>query len=105
DGIRDSSVTGVQTCALPISATLLSHGLLDTMTDGGQGVALFWPWTTARYFAPWRPIPVAPIGKGMFSERGLHVTEVEFVLFLPFLVCAFWPVWLTPGRGRAKPSA
>src|SRR5438094_142533 len=40
------------------SLVLVSHGLLDTLTDGGLGVALFWPFDLTRYFAPWRPIPV-----------------------------------------------
>jgi inner membrane protein len=55
----------------------LSHPLLDSMTDGGLGVALFWPFSNERFFAPWRPIPVAPIGAGMLSTRGLHVLAVE----------------------------
>ena len=50
---------------------LTSHGLLDAMTTGGLGAALLWPFTEARYFAPIRPIPVAPIGAGMISLRGL----------------------------------
>src|SRR5690625_2079097 len=33
DGIRDGHVTGVQTCALPISVRLLQHAL--THPDGG----------------------------------------------------------------------
>src|SRR5882762_9184023 len=40
DGIRDSSVTGVKTCALPISfrGGAIRHGLLDGITaDGGAG--------------------------------------------------------------------
>ena len=41
---------------------LASHGLLDTLTDGGLGAALLWPFSLTRFFAPWRPIPVAPIG-------------------------------------------
>jgi inner membrane protein len=68
-----------------------SHGLLDTLTDGGLGVALLWPFTDARYFAPWRPIPVAPIGSGMFSERGLYVIAVETLLFAPLLAYGLWP--------------
>lgn len=39
-----------------------SHGLLDAMTDGGLGVAFFAPFSGRRYFLPWRPIPVSPIG-------------------------------------------
>ena len=78
--------------ALPLAiAVALSHGLLDAMTDGGLGVALLWPFTAARFFLPWNPIPVAPIGAGMFSARGLHVTVVEALEFAPLLVYALWP--------------
>ena len=38
--------------ALMASAVLASHGLLDTMTDGGLGCALLWPSDLTRYFAP-----------------------------------------------------
>src|SRR5581483_6971382 len=62
-------------------AVALSHPLLDMLTDGGLGVALFWPLSNARYFAPWRPIPVAPIGARLLSARGLHVMLVELALF------------------------
>jgi inner membrane protein len=68
-----------------------SHGLLDAMTTGGLGAALLWPFTHARYFLPWRPIPVAPIGAGMLSARGLYVVGVELLLFLPFWGYALWP--------------
>src|SRR5512142_630583 len=39
--------------ALLVLLTVASHGPLDTLTDGGLGVALFWPFSTHRYFAPW----------------------------------------------------
>jgi len=68
-----------------------SHGLLDAMTTGGLGAALLWPFTQARYFLAWRPIPVAPIGAGMLSARGLYVVGVELLLFLPFWGYALWP--------------
>lgn len=70
---------------------LASHGLLDTLTDGGLGVALLWPWSKARFFAPVRPLPVAPIGLGMLSERGLSVLLTETLYFLPLLLAALWP--------------
>jgi inner membrane protein len=66
-------------------------GILDTFTDGGLGIALFWPFSATRYFAPWRPVPVAPIGTGMLSERGLEVVLTEAALFLPFFLVAAWP--------------
>lgn len=39
-----------------------SHGFLDAFTDGGLGIAFFSPFDPTRYFFPWRPIAVAPIG-------------------------------------------
>jgi inner membrane protein len=66
----------------------LSHPLLDAMTNGGSGVALFAPFSTSRYFAPWRPIQVSPIGLRFFSERGLEVlaSEIVWVWIPAFLV-------------------
>jgi inner membrane protein len=70
---------------------LMSHGLLDTLTDGGLGCALLWPLSLTRYFAPWRPIPVAPIGRAFFSAAGLRVAGAELLLFLPLFVFSLWP--------------
>jgi inner membrane protein len=82
--------------ALLVGLVVMSHGLLDALTDGGRGCALFWPLSASRHFAPFRPIPVAPIGFGFFSERGLRVALVELVLFAPVFAYALWP--------RRKPS-
>lgn len=68
-----------------------SHALLDTLTDGGLGCALFWPFDNHRYFAPWNPIPVAPIGRHFFSKQGLSVAARELILFSPLFVYALWP--------------
>jgi len=59
----------------------LSHPLLDALTDGGLGVALLSPFSNERYFFPWRPIRVSPIGAGFFSARGVEtlVSEVVWV--------------------------
>ena len=54
-----------------------SHALLDALTDGGLGVALFAPFSNERYFFPWRPIEVSPIGPGFFSGRGMRVIMSE----------------------------
>ncbi len=70
------------------SLVLVSHGLLDTLTDGGLGVALLWPFALTRYFAPWRPIPVSPIGLAFLSPYGLFVTVTELVLFAPVIAFA-----------------
>jgi inner membrane protein len=68
-----------------------SHGLLDTLTDGGKGIALLWPFSNTRYFAPWRPIPVAPIGARLFSTAGIRLMLYEAVLFFPVFLIAAWP--------------
>lgn len=68
-----------------------SHPLLDSLTTGGLGCALLWPFELTRYFAPLRLIPVAPIGLAFFSARGLAVAATELVLFLPCFIYALWP--------------
>ena len=73
------------------SIVLGSHGLLDSMTDGGLGIALLWPYSLTRYFAPWRPIVVAPIGADFFTVYGATVAASEVVLFVPLLLYALWP--------------
>ena len=77
--------------ALLGAAVVLTHPLLDSLTDGGLGVALFYPLSAARHFAPWTPIPVAPIGAGMLSPRGLYVVGVEAAMFLPAFLYALRP--------------
>ena len=57
-----------------------SHGLLDMLTDGGLGVAIFSPFNNERYFFPWRPVEVSPIGiQNFFSEWGLSVIKSELI--------------------------
>ena len=54
-----------------------SHALLDALTDGGLGVALLAPFSNERFFLPWRPIEVSPIGPNFFSARGVSVIASE----------------------------
>jgi inner membrane protein len=66
---------------LVIFVATASHGVLDAMTDGGPGVAFLAPWDRTRYFLPWRPLPVSPIGIArFFSTRGLDIMRAEVVL-------------------------
>ena len=62
---------------LYLFAATASHPLLDMLTNGGLGVALFSPFTNARLFFPWRPIAVSPFGLEFFSERGAAVVLSE----------------------------
>ena len=73
---------------------LASHGLLDACTNGGPGVALFAPFSDARYFFPIRPIAVSPIGARFFSARGLDVLFSELLwVWLPAAAVALVGVW------------
>ncbi len=65
-----------------------SHGLLDAFTDGGLGIALFSPFDTTRYFMPWRPLRVSPIGVSViFSSRARRVLLSEIVgIWIPLTV-------------------
>ena len=64
-----------------------SHGLLDALTNGGHGIAFFWPFSDTRYFFPWQPIAVSPIGvRQFFSQWGMRVIQSELVwICLPAL--------------------
>ncbi|WP_337661312.1 metal-dependent hydrolase [Erythrobacter sp. Alg231-14] len=61
-----------------LTFAMASHGLLDTLTDGGLGAALFWPFDNSRIFAPETPVRVSPIGRGFLSMRGLETLISEF---------------------------
>jgi inner membrane protein len=67
-----------------------THGFLDAATDGGLGVAFFAPFSNARYFLPWTPVQVAPIGLfRFFSMRGLSVFLSELLwIWIPTALLA-----------------
>jgi inner membrane protein len=74
----------------------LSHPLLDALTNGGRGVALLWPFSDQRFFAPWRPIRVSPIGR--VDWRVLR-SEAKWV-WLPAI--AGWAVWRGVSAARRR---
>lgn len=66
--------------ALLVFVAIASHGLLDAATNGGLGVAFFSPFDAHRYFLPWRPVLVSPIGiNRFFTLRGLRILQSEIV--------------------------
>jgi inner membrane protein len=75
---------------LYLFAATASHGVLDALTDGGRGVAFLAPFADDRFFFPFQPIEVSPIGLRRFlSERGLAVLRSEFVwVWLPSMLLA-----------------
>jgi inner membrane protein len=85
-----------------------SHGVLDAMTNGGLGVAFFSPFDRHRYFFPWRPIWVSPIGgRALFSSRALQVIEHESWIWAPALALfvAMWAIRARPRNGNVTQPA
>ena len=69
-----------------------SHGILDAMTNGGLGIAFFSPFDTTRYFLPWRPLQVTPIG--------LQLARINQILFsLRREMLLVWPLAVLLGLG------
>jgi len=87
--------------AMWLFAITASHGILDAMTNGGLGVAFFSPFDPHRYFFPWRPIAVSPIGThGLFSSRMEHIFVTEFLwVWIPMAL-----VWVIV-RGMQRTGA
>jgi len=80
----------------------LSHPLLDAMTDGGEGVAFFSPFSNHRYFFSYRPIMVSPLGLEAFlSWRGLFVLIDELlIVIVPVGMILFLPELLRMARAK-----
>lgn len=98
-GFRGRRLFWVFLCAFLVTA---SHGVLDALTDGGRGVEFGWPVDARRFFFPWRPLPVAPIGPRLFAEEGRRVLWTETLVFAPLLLYALWPRG-GPARGTTAP--
>lgn len=96
-GTRGAGVSWGRAWTLLFLATA-SHGLLDMCTDGGRGVAILSPWDTTRYYLPWRPIAVSPIGARFFSPRGLPVLASEIRWVWSPTATALAVAWLIRGR-------
>jgi inner membrane protein len=79
-----------------------SHGLFDAMTGGGRGIAFFAPFSARRYFLPFRPLKVSPIGAhGFFGPRGVAILKTELVwIWLPFLALGLAATLARRLRGR-----
>lgn len=87
---------GLWALACLLAAVVATHGLLDAMTDGGEGVALFAPVLDRRYFLPWRPIPVAPL---VLHPWLVYVIAIEAWMLWPAAVA------LATVRARLHPVA
>lgn len=67
-----------RTAFLIVAASAASHGLLDMFTNGGHGVAWWWPLSDDRLFMPWQVIEASPLSlRRIASARGLDVLVSE----------------------------
>lgn len=91
--------------ALYFSIATISHGILDAFTDGGLGIAFLAPFDATRYFFPWRPIAVSPIGVSEFFS-GPALTVLRSEVFWIAIPAGLWLLllgaWRRFGFARAR---
>lgn len=98
--------TSKRTGFLFVGLSAASHGLLDMCTNGGLGVALWWPFLKERFFFPAQVIEVSPIRfSRIFSSRVLEVFQSELLwIWLPATVICLslmaWRRW-SPASSRS----
>jgi inner membrane protein len=68
-----------------------SHGFFDALSTYGLGVAFFLPFTTRRFFFPWRPLSTgAALPKASFALKLLDTFGREFLfIWVPSLLVFF----------------
>lgn len=78
----------------------VSHAILDAMTTGGMGVAIFAPFDNARHFLPWRFIKVSPITiSDFFGEWGKRVLISEFrYVWVPCIIALLLTIPFRMGK-------
>lgn len=68
----------------------LSHLFLDFITDGGDGVQLFWPVSTGFFHSPVTVFPGVHYSRGLFDSSHLYFLSFEAfysaLLFMTFRV-------------------
>ena len=99
---RRGANTAWRIAGLGFLATV-SHGVLDAFTDGGLGVGFFVPFSSERFFFPWRPLAVSPISvDAFFSARGLRILASEILwVWLPLAVLLGATAALRARAGRS----
>ena len=107
---------GRRAAALFVAACAASHGLLDMATNGGHGVALWWPFSEQRLWWPFseqrlwwpeRPIEASPISlRRFFSAQGLAVilSELRWIWGPAALLGLMGWLWRR-GHGGIQPAS
>lgn len=90
-----------KTAFLFVAIAAASHGLLDMLTNGGLGVAYFWPLSSERYFFPTRMIEVSPLRLNRFfgpAGGAVVLSEILWV-WLPCVAVAVGARLFRSGKG------
>jgi inner membrane protein len=78
---------------------MVTHPLLDALTDGGAGVMLAAPFTHARFFFPWRPIHTPPNWDGLLT-RGWSLRPTEIPFCVAAILIGVSGLWVLDQLGR-----
>jgi inner membrane protein len=83
-----------------VGLSCASHGLLDMLTNGGRGVAYFWPVSDERFFFPARVIEVSTLSlRRFFSPAGISTLSSELRwVWLPAAVIAGAAILIRRGQ-------
>jgi inner membrane protein len=76
---------------LAVALAVASHGAIDATTTYGEGIEFLAPWSSQRFWAPWRPL-----GGGLLRDTVLFV-----LCYLAAYILMRWrgialPRWLYP---------
>ena len=71
-----------------VAFSAASHGAFDMLTNGGHGVALWWPWSSERLFLPWQVVEASPLSlRRVFGPKGVEVLLSELLwVWLPCML-------------------
>jgi inner membrane protein len=83
-------------------AALASHGVLDTMSQLGNGPMLLWPFSAQSYEFIWRPIPGVLNAAHYLTVQAIPTLIVETLIFLPLIL--FTLATLLPRRAEKAPA-
>jgi inner membrane protein len=77
-----------------------SHGILDAMTAGDLGVALFWPLTSARFHFPFALLASCPVGMNEYFGYWGILTIANEVLYVVLPIALVVSIVTRPDRRR-----
>ena len=77
---------GLPHLAFLLALVAATHPVLDMLTDGGLGIAVWAPFRADRYLLPWRPLPVSPLTIDPGNPWLWHVIGMEAWMLWPAAV-------------------